>query len=113
MIDGETGRLGKRGTFVIPATLRRRYGLVEGVLLIAEARADGILLRPAVAIPTETYAPERRAAFVLENAVDAADYAAARKAVQAMGLDPDQVPHAPPPPEETKASAKPRRRSRN
>lgn len=104
------GRVGKRGTVVIPVTLRRRYGLAEGTLLIAEERPEGILLRPAVAIPTEAYTPERRAAFVLENAIDWADYAAARKAVIEMGLDPDQVPHNPP--EEAEPPAKSRKRSR-
>lgn len=96
MARSETGRVGKRGVFVIPAALRRRFGLEEGALVIAEERPDGILLRPAVAMPTEVYTPERRAAFLLENAVDAGDYAAAREAVRAMGLDPDRIPHEPP-----------------
>lgn len=92
----ETGRVGKRGTWVIPAALRGQFHLEEGALLIAEAQADGILLRPAIALAVETYAPARRAAFLLENAVDAADYAGARRAGRAMGLDPDAVPHEPP-----------------
>jgi AbrB family looped-hinge helix DNA binding protein len=39
--------MGRRGTVVIPAELRRQYGLGEGSHLIAEARPEGILLRPA------------------------------------------------------------------
>ncbi len=93
MATSETGRVGKRGTLVIPAILRRRFGLNEGSLVIAEERPEGILIRPAVAIATETYTPERRAAFLLENAVDSADYAAAREAVRRMGLDPAGIPH--------------------
>jgi AbrB family looped-hinge helix DNA binding protein len=89
----ETGRVGKRGTLVIPATLRRRFGLSEGALIIAEERPDGILIRPAVAIAIETYTPERKAAFLLENAVDESDYARAREEVRRMGLDPDRMPH--------------------
>ena len=95
--SSETGRVGKRGTLVIPASLRRRFGLAEGALVIAEERPDGILIRPAVVIATETYTPERKAAFLLENAVDAADYAAAKEEVRRMGLDPARIPHGRPP----------------
>ncbi len=97
MTASETGRVGKRGTLVIPAALRRRFGLNEGALIIAEERPDGILIRPAMAIATETYTPERKAAFLLENAVDADDYASAKESVRRMGLDPAQVPHSRPP----------------
>jgi AbrB family looped-hinge helix DNA binding protein len=48
MAVSEPGRIGKRGTFVIPARLRRRFGLNEGSTVIAEETEDGILLRPAV-----------------------------------------------------------------
>jgi|SRR5580704_7693662 AbrB family looped-hinge helix DNA binding protein len=94
--NSETTKLGKRGVVVIPAALRRRFGLAEGTLLIAEGTAEGVLLRPAVAMPVEAYSPERKAEFLLSNAVDAPDYAWARQEVLAMGLDPDQVPHTPP-----------------
>ena len=50
MAGSESGRVGKRGTFVIPASLRRRFGNDEGTLIIAEERPEGILIRPAVAI---------------------------------------------------------------
>ena len=53
----ETSKVGKRGAVVIPAKLRRRFGLEEGMLVIAEEREDGILLRPAVAIPVESLLP--------------------------------------------------------
>ena len=89
----EATRVGKRGTVVIPAPLRRRYGLDEGSLVLAEATAEGVLLRPAVALPVEIYSPEQQAGFLLENAVSTADYQAAREAVTRMGLDPDAIPH--------------------
>ncbi len=92
-----TTKVGKRGTVVIPATLRRRYGLAEGRLLVAEARADGILLRPAAVLPIEVYTDERQAEFLLSNAVDARDYARAVATVREMGLDPDTIPHVTPP----------------
>ncbi|CAN5337355.1 hypothetical protein BH18GEM1_BH18GEM1_21140 [soil metagenome] len=92
----ETSRIGKRGTIVIPAPMRRRYGLQEGSLVIAEERSDGILIRPAVALPLESYSPERRAEFLLSNAADVEDYARAVKEVRAMGLDPEAIRHIKP-----------------
>jgi AbrB family looped-hinge helix DNA binding protein len=89
-------RMGKRGTIVVPAELRERYGLDEGTLIIAEEREDGILLRPAVAVPFEVYTPERRAEFLLTNAVNDEDYREALEEVLSMGLDPDTIPHSQP-----------------
>ena len=96
-ITAEPSRVGKRGTVVIPAALRRRYGIEEGTLVIAEARDGGVLIRAAVVLPVEVYTPERKAQFLLSNAVDAADYAGAVAAVRAMGLDPNAIPHYKPP----------------
>lgn len=89
----DTIKMGRNGTLVIPAGMRRRLGLNEGELVMIEDTAEGITIRPAIALPVEIYAPERQAALLLENAVDAADYAAAREAVCAMGLDPDRIDH--------------------
>jgi len=88
-----TSRVGKRGTVVIPAALRRRFGIEEGSLVIAEDREEGILIRPAVAVPLESYTPERRAEFLLSNAVDEEDYARAKEEVRKMRLDPDAISH--------------------
>lgn len=68
-LESETSRIGKRGVVVIPARMRRRFGLEEGSLVIAEETEDGILLRPAITLPVEVYTPERRAEFLLSNAV--------------------------------------------
>ena len=84
----EFGKLGKRGAVILPAALRRRYRLEEGSLFAVEAREDGILLRPVVALPVETYTPERKAELLLANAVDAADRAWAEAEVRKLGLDP-------------------------
>ena len=86
-------RVGKRGTVVIPAPLRKRYGLEEGREVLVEETAEGVLLRPAVTLPVEVYSKERRAAFLLENAVDGEDYERVQEQVQKMGLDPDAIPH--------------------
>lgn len=93
MSISESSRIGKRGTFVIPAKLRRRFGLSEGTAVIAEETEEGILLRPAVTVPIESYSSERRAEFLLSNAIDDEDYARAREAVQEMGINPDSIEH--------------------
>lgn len=89
----ETSKVGKRGAIVVPSRLRRRFGIVQGSLVVAEERGDGILIRPAVALPLEIYSPERKAEFLLSNAIDAKDYQAALKEVRRMGVDPSKVPH--------------------
>lgn len=92
-LESETSKIGKRGVVVIPVRMRRRFGLEEGALVIAEEREDGILIRPAVALPVEVYTPERRAEFLLSNAVDEAEYQEALKEVREMGLAPEKIPH--------------------
>jgi AbrB family looped-hinge helix DNA binding protein len=91
-------RVGKRGTLVIPAEARRRYGFEEGDMLVMEDSAQGLLLKPLRAYELEVYTPERSAEFMLNNAVDAAEFDAALAEVRAMGLDPDAIPHQPRPP---------------
>jgi AbrB family looped-hinge helix DNA binding protein len=86
-------RIGKRGTVVIPAPLRKRYGLEEGSEVLVEEALGGLLLRPAVTLPVEVYTKERRATFLLENAIDREDYERACQEVRSMGLDPDALPH--------------------
>jgi len=73
-------------------------GLDEGSLVLVEEDRGGVVIRPAVALAVEIYTPERKAEFILENAVDAKDYSLARKAVRKMGLDPDRIPHKQPRP---------------
>jgi len=70
--------------------------LSDGSLLIAEECEGGIMLRPAIATPIELYSDERAAEFLLSNAVDHADYEAARAEVRAMGLEPDRIVHRTP-----------------
>jgi AbrB family looped-hinge helix DNA binding protein len=89
----QSARVGKRGTIVVPAKLRKRFGIEEGSIVIAEEKDDGILIRPAMVVAVERYTPERKAEFLLSNAVDAADYRRARKEVRRLGLDPDSISH--------------------
>ncbi|MGA7522728.1 MAG: AbrB/MazE/SpoVT family DNA-binding domain-containing protein [Acidobacteriaceae bacterium] len=93
----ETVRIGKRGTLVIPAKLRQRFALREGDLLVTEEREDGILLRPAVAVPVEIYTPERKAEFLLNNAVTQEDYDESCRVIREdFGLDPAKIPNTDP-----------------
>ena len=92
----EVSKVGKRGTVVIPAELRRRFNVTEGSFIMAEERPDGILLRPAAVLPMESYSPERKAEFLLSNAINASDYTEASKAVKAMGIDPAMIKHRKP-----------------
>jgi len=92
----ESAKVGKRGAIVVPSKLRKRFGIEEGSIVIAEETEDGILIRPAVVVPTERYSPERKAEFLLSTATSAADYRKARKAVRELGLDPDSIPHSRP-----------------
>jgi len=89
----ESAKVGKRGAIVVPARLRKRFGIEEGSIVLAEERDDGILIRPAVLVPVEKYSPERKAEFLLSTATTEADYRKARKAVRTLGLDPDSIPH--------------------
>ena len=89
----ETSKVGKRGAVVVPARLRRKFGIQEGCLVIAEERPEGVLIRPALALPVEIYTPERKAEFMLSNAVDTEDYRAAVAEVKKMGLEPTSIPH--------------------
>ena len=83
---------------MLPAKLRRRLGIEEGSLIVAEEHEKGILIRPAKVVPVEVYTPRRRAEFLLNNAVDDADYRRARAEVKRLGLNPDQIKHRRPQP---------------
>src|SRR4030042_4465474 len=95
-MESETAKIGKRGTVGSPAAIRRRYGLEEGSLVVAEAREEGVLLRPAVTLPVERYSPERKAEFLLNNAVTPEDYAWALEEVKKIGIDPQTILHKKP-----------------
>lgn len=45
------------------------------------------------ALSVEIYTDERKAEFLLSNAVDEQDYAWAVREVRKMGIDPNTVPH--------------------
>lgn len=96
----DVGRVGKRGAVIIPADMRRRHSLDEGALFLVEEREEGVLFRPATAVPIDEY---RRQFFAeLQQAVAAArrDEAAWTAEVEERrilegtlmdGLDPDEI----------------------
>jgi len=92
-MENETTKVGKRGTVVIPVGMRRKYGFEEGSLIVAEPRAEGVLLRPVVTLPLEIYSPERKAEFLLNNVITPEDYEWAVKEVRKLGIDPETIPH--------------------
>lgn len=83
----------QQGALVLPPELRERFGIDKGSTVLAEATAEGILLRPAVVLPVEIYTPERRAEFFLNSTYDADSYRWAVTEVRALGLDPDGIAH--------------------
>ena len=87
----EPTRVGKRGTIVLPARLRKRYGFEEGTMVVAEEAEYGVFLRPAAVLPVEIYSPERKAELLLSNAVDATDRKAAEVEVRKLGVDPAKL----------------------
>ena len=52
-----------RGTVTLPAKLRKKMGIEADSLLIAETTEEGILIRPAVALPVEVYSEDRLREF--------------------------------------------------
>ncbi len=89
----EVAKVGKRGAIIVPAKLRKRFGIEEGTLVTTEPLEGGILIRPAVAFRVERYTPERKAEFLLSTATTDVDYRRARKEVKKLGIDPDTIPH--------------------
>jgi len=78
----EAVKVGKRGTIIVPAKLRKRYGIEEGTLRHHRARGDGVLIRRQLFVPVERYTAERKAEFLLSTATTEKDYRRARKEVE-------------------------------
>jgi AbrB family looped-hinge helix DNA binding protein len=95
-MKGETTKVGRRGTVIIPSPLRRKYGMEEGSLVLVEEKDEGVFLRPVVALPVEIYTSQRKAEFLLNCAVTREDYLWALKEVRNMGIDPETIPHEKP-----------------
>ena len=55
--------LNPRGAITIPARMREALGLKANDELIIERTAEGLLLRPSIAVPMELYTEDRIAEF--------------------------------------------------
>lgn len=97
MVNTEVSKVGKRGAVILPARLRKRFGIQDGSYVVAEEREEGILIRPAAVVPYERYTPERVAEFLLGSAVDGQSYKEAVAEVRRMGLNPEKIEHFKPP----------------
>jgi bifunctional DNA-binding transcriptional regulator/antitoxin component of YhaV-PrlF toxin-antitoxin module len=88
--------MGKRGTVVVPAKLRKRLGLDDGCLLSLLEKEDCFEIRkvevPDLA-PDPASAKRTQAAQILSGASNLGEYLAALEEVQRLGFDPDEIPH--------------------
>lgn len=81
--------------FVIPKAIRESLGLEDGSLAILEfdEQTKSFRVLKAIAMPAEKYTDQRMAEFILNSAVDDADYEQARNRVKQLGINPDSIPH--------------------
>ena len=89
-------KIGRRFAVVLPPCVRASLDAEEGGQLVFQTVPGGVLIRPAAVVAVRKYSRREKAAFLLENAVDREGYAGAREEVEAMGIDPDSIPHTRP-----------------
>jgi bifunctional DNA-binding transcriptional regulator/antitoxin component of YhaV-PrlF toxin-antitoxin module len=92
MTQLETVSVDAAGAVPIPPAMRQLTGIQAGSVVTLEVQEGVIVLRP-VPDETEVYTRERKAEFLLSNAVDVDDYAAACEEVRRLGLNPVDIPH--------------------
>ena len=86
-------QMGKRGTVVIPAKLRKKLGMEDGCLLLVSESNGEIRLRLAQLLNPDSDAKLKMAGRLLSGAEDLGEYFAALEEVKRMGFDPDEIPH--------------------
>ena len=86
-----TIKMGKRGTLVLPAKLRKQFGLEDGSLLITEAKDGEIRIRPAFIYEQEPWSPEETAYFILINSMTKEEWDRNIPHVLEMGVDPTRI----------------------
>src|ERR1700678_356574 len=87
-----TIKMGKRGTLVLPAKLRKQFGLEDGSLLITEAKDGEIRIRPAVVYEGEVWTPQRKAYLTLINTMTKEEYDEVSSLLREEGIDPTDAP---------------------
>ena len=83
--------MGKRGTLVLPAKLRKQFGLEDGSLLVTEAKDGEIRLRPAFVYEQEPWSPEETAYFILINSMTKEEWDRNIPHVFQLGVDPMRI----------------------
>jgi len=86
-----TIKMGKRGTIVLPAKLRKQFGLGDGSLLVTEAKDGEIRLRPAFVYEPSVWSPEETAYFILINSMTKEEWDRNLPGVLEMGVDPAKI----------------------
>ncbi len=86
-----TIKMGKRGTLVLPAKLRKQFGLTDGSLLTTEVKDGEIRIRPAYVYEPEVWPDEEKAYFILINSMTKEDYDSGLPFVLEMGIDPAKI----------------------
>jgi AbrB family looped-hinge helix DNA binding protein len=87
----ETIKMGKRGTLVLPAKLRKQFGLADGSLLVTEVKDGEIRLRPAFLYEPEVWSPEETAYFILINSMTKEEWDRNLPYVLELGVDPVRI----------------------
>jgi AbrB family looped-hinge helix DNA binding protein len=86
-----TIKMGKRGTVVIPAKLRKQFGMEDGSHLMVESKDGGISIRPATVYEPEVWSDEERCYFILINSMTKEEWDANLPDVLARGIDPAKI----------------------
>jgi bifunctional DNA-binding transcriptional regulator/antitoxin component of YhaV-PrlF toxin-antitoxin module len=95
-------QMGKRGTLVVPAKIRKRLDLEDGCYMSITEREDCIEFRKvkfgsgvnsdASKGPSKD-GKRALAASILSGATNLGEYLAAIEEVRRMGLEPEEIPH--------------------
>ncbi len=86
-----TIKMGKRGTIVLPAKLRKQFGLEDGSLLVTEAKDGEIRIRPAFLYEPPVWSPEETAYYILINSMTKDEWDENLPYVLELGVDPVKV----------------------
>ena len=86
-----TIKMGKRGTLVLPAKLRKQFGLEDGCLLVTEAKDGEIRIRPAYVYEPEVWSDEERSFFLLVNSMTKEEWDRNLPEVLELGIDPAKI----------------------
>jgi AbrB family looped-hinge helix DNA binding protein len=87
----QTIKMGKRGTVVLPAKLRKQFGLTDGSLLTTEVKDGEIRIRPAYVYEPEVWSDETRAYFILINSMTKEEWDRNIPEILEMGIDPAKI----------------------